>query len=90
MSEPKHTPGPWAAFSDEINDHTNIVSIADRTRLVLSLPGRHKSDPDVRLATAAPELLEALEEAVELFGCPDGTWIDMAKNAITKARVERP
>jgi hypothetical protein len=97
MSEAKHTPGPWAAFSDEINDHTNIVSIADRTRLVLSLPGRHKSDPDVRLIAAAPELLEALElilealeEAVELFGCPDGTWIDMAKNAITKARVERP
>ena len=64
MSEPKHTPGPWAAFSDEINDHTNIVSIADRTRLVLSLPGRHKSDPDVRLIAAAPDLLEALEDAV--------------------------
>lgn len=97
MSEAKHTPGPWTAFSDEVNDHTNVVSIADRTRLVLSLPGRHKSDPDVRLIAAAPELLEALElilealeEAVELFGCPDGTWVDKAKNAITKARGERP
>ena len=75
MSEPKHTPGPWAAFSDEINDHTNIMSIADRTRLVLSLPGRHKSDPDVRLVTAAPDLLEALELILELRGKELGEWM---------------
>ena len=89
MSEPKHTPGPWAAFSDEINDHTNIVSIADRTRFVLSLPGRHKSDPDVRLATAAPELLEALEEAVKLFVIHDHKWFETAKSAIAKAKGQR-
>ena len=95
MNEPKHTPGPWIAFSDEIANHTNIVSIADRTRLVLILPDRHKSHPDVLLITAAPELLEALEKAVADYGrtggpwnvpSEPGTWIEMAKNAIAKAK----
>lgn len=98
MNESKHTPGPWTAFSDEINDHTNILSIADRTRFVLSLPGRHKSEPDIRLITAAPDLLEALEKAVTGYGnkggpwsvpSEPGAWIEMAKNAIAKARGEQ-
>ena len=89
MNEPKHTPGPWIAFSDEINDHTNVVSIADRTRLVLVLPGRHKSDPDVRLIAAAPDLLEALEEAVKLFVIHDHKWFETAKSVIAKAKGQR-
>ena len=75
MSESKHTPGPWIAFSDEIDDHTNIVSIADRTRLVLVLPRRLKSEPDVRLIAAAPDLLEALELILELRGKELGEWM---------------
>ena len=89
MSESKHTPGPWIAFSDEIDDHTNIVSIADRTRLVLVLPLRHKSEPDVRLIAAAPDLLEALEEAVKLFVIHDHKWFETAKSAIAKAKGQR-
>lgn len=53
------TPGPWAAFTD--GNHTNIVAVVPRTAVVFSLPGRDKSEPDVRLATAAPELLEIVE-----------------------------
>lgn len=90
MNETKHTPGPWVAFTDVVNNHTNIVSINEKTRLVLSLPNRDKNDPDVILATAAPELLEALEEAVELFGCDDEEWTEAAKNAIAKARGGKP
>jgi hypothetical protein len=68
----KHTPGPWAAFTDDgWPRHTNIVAVVPHTRCVLSLPGRHKDDPDVRLATAAPELLDALVKArAELAGLP--------------------
>ena len=89
MKEAKHTPGPWTAFSDPIENNTNIVSIADRTRLVLVLPRRHKSEPDVRLATAAPELLEALEEAVKLFVIHDHKWFETAKSVIAKAKGQR-
>lgn len=98
MSEAKHTPGPWTAFSSEIENHTNILSITDRIRFVLSLPRKHKSDPDIRLITAAPDLLEALEKAVADYGreggpwnvpSEPGSWIEMAKNAIARARGEQ-
>lgn len=61
MSEQqKHTPGPWAAFSDESGaGHTNIVAVVPRTTAIASFTGKHKSDPDICLIAAAPELLEA-------------------------------
>lgn len=64
MSVSKHTPGPWAAFTDDTSSdqpHTNIVAVVPRTACVFSLPGMHKNDPDVRLIAAAPALLEALQ-----------------------------
>ena len=54
-AKPQHTPGPWAAFTAD--GHTNIVALAPRTQVVFSLPGRDKNEPDVMLATAAPDLL---------------------------------
>lgn len=54
----KPTPAPWAAFTDGM--HTNIVHVGETTKCVFSLPGRDKNEPDVRLATAAPAMLEAL------------------------------
>ena len=94
MNEPKHTPGPWSAFFDVVNNHTNILKIGKTTDLLFSLPGHDKHDPNVRLITAAPELLEALEEAVEIFGENSGSWdgdlwLEIAKNAIAKARGEQ-
>lgn len=58
----EHTPGPWAAFTDDVGlrPHTNIVAFEGRTQCVFSLPGRDKAEPDVRLIVAAPGLLEAL------------------------------
>lgn len=53
-----HTPGPWAAFSDD-EGHTNIVAVVPRTACVFSLPGHHKTEPDVQLIAAAPDLLAA-------------------------------
>lgn len=97
MSEPKHTPGPWVAFSDVVNNHTNILKIGKTTDLLFYLPGHDKHDPDVRLITAAPDLLEALEKAVSGYGneggpwsvpSEPGAWIEMAKNAIAKAKGE--
>lgn len=65
-----HTPGPWAAFSDD-EGHTNIVAVVPHTTCVFSLPGHHKTEPDVQLIAAAPDLLAACKaqhEAIdELF-----------------------
>jgi hypothetical protein len=57
MSEQqKHTPGPWAAFSDESGaGHTNIVAVVPRTKVIASFTGKHKSDPDICLISAAPD-----------------------------------
>lgn len=56
----KHTPAPWSAFTDDSGSkpHTNIVSVVPHTDCVFSLPGMHKDDPNVRLITAAPDLLK--------------------------------
>lgn len=86
MNEPTHTPGPWAAFFDVVKNHTNVIKIGKTTDLLFSLPGYDKHDPNVRLITAAPELLEALEKAVELFGESDAEWAETSKQAIARAR----
>lgn len=89
MNEQQHTAGPWVVFSDVVNNHTNILKIGKTTDLLFSLPGYDKHDPNVRLIVAAPELLEALEKAVELFGESDAEWAETAKRAIAKARGEQ-
>lgn len=61
-----HTPGPWGAFSDD-EGHTNIVAFTPRTASVFSLPGRHKDEPDVRLISAAPDLLKAAKRALSVL-----------------------
>ena len=51
MSEVKPTGyvSPWAAFTDDSGavNHTNIVAVNPYTRVVISLPGRHKRDEDI-------------------------------------------
>lgn len=89
MNDLKHTPGPWAAFSDVVNNHTNILKIGKTTDLLFYLPGHDKSDPNVRLITAAPDLLAALEEAVDIFGHLHDEWLPTAKHAIAKAKGEQ-
>lgn len=83
----QYTPGPWAAFTD--GNHTNIVSISDQTRLVFALPGRDKDEPDVRLATAAPDLLDTLKGVIDCFEA-EGTLSDavVARACEVLARVD--
>ena len=64
---------PWSAFTDDSRDtlHTNIVGVVPNTHCVLSLSGHHKSEPNVTLATLAPDMaahiiaLEARVKAAE-------------------------
>jgi hypothetical protein len=76
MSAAKHTPGPWAYRSmagyctqiDGADGHTICCFDED--------PG----DADAKLITAAPELLEALQEAVACGMVPTSTANDGGPN----------
>lgn len=87
-----HTKKPWSAFTDDSRDppHTNIVAYDGGTKCVFSLPGRHKNEPDVALACAAPDLLEALEAAIDLLQLyatgDDQFTVERACAAIAKAK----
>jgi hypothetical protein len=59
-TEVKYTPGPWKA------DGTRVVANKKAVALVVSLA--EYAHPDTYLIAAAPELLEALEQAHTLLG----------------------
>lgn len=71
MSE--HTPGPWTSY-------TGTHSIwAEGKRAICIMTGARKTadmerDANARLIAAAPELLDALRAAVDLYGKPGGPW----------------
>lgn len=66
-----HTPGPWIAEPEEASEHRGIAITAPANGWIVAtiLPddGRAADDVDwanAHLIAAAPELLEALKEAV--------------------------
>lgn len=82
----KHTPAPWY-WSDNVPDfpknHCVIVD-ADGFTVVEPSP---MSEADARLIAAAPDLLDALREAVEII---EGTGLDASvqREAIIRATGE--
>ena len=106
MTEQKHTPGPW-----EWNDRGDLVTVKktwdefmeDRyaTKIVQTDGGRYPPfGPDRALIAAAPDLYEALDGMLQVYGGKydnDGLpknaveleLIDMARAAIAKATGEQ-
>ncbi len=96
MSEAKHTPGPWTvselnASGDVSEFHIFIepgIAVIER-----KVDGHNDADmPDARLISAAPNLLEALKELVDLIELirsddytPDSFTTQPARAAIAKA-----
>ena len=97
MSEHKHTPGPWAEW--------NPLGSSDKWRFIKGIGSEdeplgdafvcqvwnnEKREANFKLIAAAPELLAALEVAVEYFDRNDIDCIahDDAKAAIKKAKGE--
>lgn len=85
----------WAAFTDDSGSapHTNLVSFADRTDCVLSLPGRHKHDPLVAYLEAANPatilaLLDQLAKAEEIRAA-QADVVRHLRDRATKAESER-
>ena len=87
MSEQKHTPGPLSFDLQDEEGFFRFFSI--RTESGRSI-GTVDDEYDARLFAAAPELLAALEVAVEYFDRNDIDCIahDDAKAAIGKAKGE--
>ena len=98
-----HTPGPWKACGYEVHDRTTeydedgarIGSTANCICTAHFVPSHaDQRKANAALIAAAPELLAALEKAVEQYGRPGGpwnvpstpgTWIADAQAAIAKA-----
>lgn len=60
----KHTPGPWKAIGTRVY-FPNLSGGFDISKCPLP-------EENARLIAASPELLEALQEAIELIECLDG------------------
>ena len=97
MAKAKHTPGPWWADFDGENTFDG-VEIQQVGRLhyvpVANVPvdytDREEREANARLIAAAPDLLEALDEAIEWDSHDDmgwpALWLEKAETAIAKAK----
>lgn len=93
----KYTPGPWKAF---IRGRT-IAILTRETQAVIAWPGFDSSSynlktqkANARLIAAAPDLADALKEAVNCYGklggpwnvpSDPGGWLERARAALRKA-----
>ena len=93
MIEVKHTKGPWATDEDDHDaPHQNIKVKAGKHHTVCTVwiddaPVRDfnsAQQANARLIAAAPELLEALQEMVEIAES-QGHIVKRARDAIAKA-----
>jgi hypothetical protein len=66
MTETQHTPGPWRVF-DAFTDPEIVTDrpTARETESLVQFKGQRNAKANARLMAAAPELLEALELAVQ-------------------------
>lgn len=75
-----HTPGPWATVL--VDPYDSLYTIENPDGLVIC----EASTANARLIAAAPELLEALEWAIQ--HAPTGAARDRVQRIISKARGE--
>lgn len=67
----KHTPGPWEYAENSANNF-DVFGAGDTVEVAvvwgLDDPLKAEREANARLIAAAPELLEALEDSLDLFG----------------------
>lgn len=97
MSEGKHTPGPWEIGELDMNgqrivrgEHIEICTCWHHC--VGSI--EREMEENARLIASAPDMLEALEEALEWDGVDDygveAVWANKARAAVSKAKGINP
>ena len=91
----KHTPGPWfvgTGTSDQLGPVLAIVrkeeSSGAAIAIIDTVPGDEFSQENARLIAAAPELLDALVEMVEIAEA-QGHRVTRGRAAIAKATGEQ-
>ena len=90
-----HTPGPWGRCYTSYHAHDYRLTLPNGGILPVTAPSNNHSEQraNARLIAAAPELLEALSEAVRcgerdgMQGNPGSrpSWVGKARAAIKKA-----
>jgi hypothetical protein len=99
MTSYKHTPGPWWVDPTYLGDiqaeGTEIASAFEAAQKGAEwiiqgpiTPSREEQRANARLMAAAPDLLEALQEAVGFVPMGNPKWTDRALAAINKALGE--
>ena len=88
----KHTPGPWRADAWNFHSRTTVRA-GDETIAECHGHGRdrHQCEADARVIAAAPDLLEALEDALDLIESispVEGDTVRKARAAIAAATGE--
>lgn len=86
MNEAKHTPGPWAVYEsnaivgEKLDDHPIWL------RPVIARFATGVRQSDALMMAAAPDLLEALQAALDYGRMTGASWVeDKAIAAIAKA-----
>lgn len=82
MKDFKGTPGPWFIADDALGNMTHVV-------LSKQYPFEMMSDENLSIITAAPELLSALQQLVEVHDSEGGKqWTTTSKReALANARA---
>ena len=87
----EHTKGPWrvTALGHITSKECRVATVGDYTDKELLKFNKKRWDADARLIAAAPDLLAALQKALNESGC-DGDlccheWHEASRSAISKA-----
>ena len=84
----KHTPGPWNIPNDHPLKHGCIKAVASEDlicRVECDLNHKGEQLANMRLISAAPDLLAAVHQAVDLCDLREGGTMALALAAIAKA-----
>lgn len=96
MTKATHTPGPWS-YTLGAHEARYIIDSEPGHAIGCTAGFEPLNEANARLFSTAPDLLAALEKAVEQYGkgggpwnVPDepGTWLHDARDAIRKAKGE--
>lgn len=94
MSGTAHTPGPWFAHGRYIGTKNHKSAVGECRDVNGNWSDDAKSSADAKLIAAAPELLEALQDALALLErhypnpAPNGQ-ISKARAALSKATASQ-
>lgn len=91
-----HTAGPWMVSEDR-REHAgqsyiagyNIESEVERVVGDEGISGGSNDEANARLIAAAPELLEALSDLLEKFGCGTAIELDCELCAAARAAINK-